>query len=123
MPNPVTHFEIIGKDAKQLQEYYASLFGWNVDANNPMNYGLVGVQDGKGTGGGIGGSMDGQQNFVTIYVEVDNPQAYLDKAVSLGGKVLMPVMEIPGAATIAQFQGPSGNLVGLVQAGTMSNPH
>ena len=123
MPNPVTHFEIIGKDAKQLQDYYANLFGWDVDANNPMQYGLVGVQDGKGAGGGIGGSMDGQQSFVTVYVEVDNPQAYLAKAVSLGGTVLMPVTEIPGAATIAQFADPSGNLVGLVQSGTMSNPH
>ena len=82
-----------------------------------------GEQDGKGTGGGIGGSMDGQSSFVTVYVKVDDPQAYLDKAVSLGGKVLMPVMEIPGAATIAQFQDPSGNLVGLVKAGSMDNSH
>ena len=120
MPNPVTHFEIIGKDGKQLQDYYANLFGWAVDANNPMNYGIVSAQDGHGTGGGIGGSMDGQQNYVTVYVEVDDPQAYLDKAVSLGGQVLMPVMEIPGAGTtIAQFSDPSGNLIGLVKTGSM----
>jgi hypothetical protein len=37
MPNPVTHFEIVGKDGKKLQEFYASLFGWAVDANNPMS--------------------------------------------------------------------------------------
>ena len=38
MPNPVIHWEITGKDAPKLQQFYADLFGWNVDSNNPMNY-------------------------------------------------------------------------------------
>jgi len=53
--------------------------------------------------------------MVTFYVAVDEPQKYLDKAVSLGGKVVMPVTEIPGAVTMAQFADPDGNVVGLIK--------
>ena len=41
MAQPVVHFEVIGKDGKKLQEFYGKLFDWNVDASNPMSYGLV----------------------------------------------------------------------------------
>ena len=115
MPNPVVHFEVVGRDAKKLQDFFANLFGWKVDANNPMSYGIVEAQEGHGIGGGISAG-DGNANFTTFYVEVDDPQAYLDKAVSLGGKVVMPVTEIPGMVTFAQFNDPEGNLVGIVKA-------
>jgi predicted enzyme related to lactoylglutathione lyase len=119
MPNPVTHFEIIGKDGKALQDFYANLFGWQVDANNPMNYGLVQPQDGQGTGGGIAAG-DGDASYVTIYVEVDDPQAYLDKAVSLGATVTMPVTEVPGMVTFAHFTDPEGHMIGIVKSGSMA---
>jgi len=41
MGQPVIHFEVIGKDAKALQDYYSELFGWEIDASNPMGYGIV----------------------------------------------------------------------------------
>ena len=41
MANKVVHFEIAGQDAKKLQDFYSKLFDWNVDANNPMEYGMV----------------------------------------------------------------------------------
>ena len=122
MPNPVTHFEIIGKDAKKLQDFYAQLFGWKVDANNPMNYGMVEAQDGHGAGGGISSSPDGQ-SYVTIYAEVDDPQAILDKAVSLGGKVIMPVTTIPGTVTLAQFADPEGHMIGITASEVPGHPH
>ena len=46
MADKVMHFEIHGKDGKRLQEFYASLFGWKIDANNPMQYGLVSPEPG-----------------------------------------------------------------------------
>ena len=44
-------------------------------------------------------------------------QATLDKAESLGGKTTMPIMEIPGMVTLAQFSDPDGNVIGIVQSG------
>ena len=60
MANPVMHFEIMAKgDRKRTQEFYTQLFGWHVDDDNPMNYGMVDTHsDGAGIGGGISG--DGQ---------------------------------------------------------------
>jgi len=116
MANPVVHFEITGKDGKKLQNFYSGVFGWNIDANNPMNYGIVNAEEGRGIGGGISAG-DGGTRRVTFYIEVDDPQAYLDKVEAKGGKTVMPVTEIPGMVVLAQFADPEGNVVGLVKAG------
>lgn len=107
-------FEILGKDGKALQKYYSDLFGWKVNADNPMNYGIVdnGGREGNGIDGGIGSTP--YQNMVTIYVAVSDLQATLDKAVELGGKIVMPITEIPGMVTMAQFADVEGNVIGLI---------
>lgn len=112
MPNPVVHFEIVGPNGKKLQQYYADLFGWEINADNPMGYGLVDTKAG-GIGGGIG-VTDGPA-WVTVYAAVDDVQATLDKAVSLGGKVLMGVTDIPGGPTMAMFADPEGNVMGIIK--------
>jgi predicted enzyme related to lactoylglutathione lyase len=117
MANPVTHFEIHGRDGKQAQEFYASLFGWSVDANNPMNYGIVSAPEGEGIGGGIAQAMGGP--MVTVYVEVADLDATLKKAESLGGKTTLPPSDVEGGPKLAQFADPDGNVIGLTQAGTM----
>jgi predicted enzyme related to lactoylglutathione lyase len=35
MANPVTWFEVVGKDSEKLSKFYGDLFGWKVDLNNP----------------------------------------------------------------------------------------
>jgi hypothetical protein len=50
-------------------------------------------------------------------VEVDDVQAYLDKAASLCGKTLEPAMPIP-TGTFAWVQGPEGNAVGPFKPAT-----
>lgn len=112
MGNPVVHFEILGGDGAKLQTFYADLFGWKVDANNPMGYGMI-DNGGEGINGGI---MADAQPRVTFYVQVADLQAALDKAGRLGGKTVMPVTEIPGSDTVlAQFTDPAGNVIGLVK--------
>ena len=113
MPNPVIHWEITGKDAPKLQQFYADLFGWNVDSNNPMNYGLVDTQTEDGINGGIAHEQESATR-VTVYVQVDDLQAYLDKAESLGGKTILPPTVIPDTVTLAMFTDPEGNIMGMV---------
>lgn len=116
MPNPVTHFEIMGKDGKKLQDFYSKLFGWHIDANNPMNYGIVDTHTpGKGIGGGVGPVGPGDSNRVTMYVEVDDLAAALKKAESLGGKTIMTPTDVPGGPTVAMFTDPEGNLMGIMK--------
>ena len=113
MPNPVVHWEIGGDDVKKLQDFYTRLFDWHVDANNPMDYGFVDTHTESGINGGIF-PADGQRR-VTIFVEVNDLQAYLDKAEGLGGKTVMPPTEIPDTVTLAMFTDPEGTVVGLVK--------
>ena len=111
MPNPVIHFEIQVKDAGAAQEFYRKLFDWNIDADNPMNYGVVDTQAG-GINGGVTAAPTAPQ--VVFYVGVDDLQASLDRAESLGGKTVVPPTEIPGVVTFAMMSDPEGNVIGLV---------
>ena len=117
MGKKVVHFEVIGKDGKRLQDFYAKLFDWTIDANNPMNYGMVPPED-SGLGGGIGAGQDGGPGHVTFYVEVEDLEAHLKKVEALGGKTIMPPMAVPGGPEIAMFADPEGHVIGLAKAGT-----
>jgi predicted enzyme related to lactoylglutathione lyase len=113
MADPVVHFEVGGKDAKKLQKFYADLFDWKIDANNPMDYGMVEAADG-GIAGGVGPAPGGETH-VTFYVQVPDLQAALDKAEKLGGKTVTPPMDVPGGPSLAHFTDPEGNFIGLVR--------
>ena len=112
MPNPVMHFEITGPDGPGLQRFYRDLFDWKIDTNNEWQYGMVEKNGDQGIGGGIAGDQEGGRR-VSVYAEVDDPQQYLDKAVSLGGNVVMPVTDMGGGMFIAMFTDPAGNVTGV----------
>lgn len=113
MAHPVVHFEVSGKDAAGLQKFYGELFDWRIDANNPMNYGMVSGED-AGIGGGIG-AMPGGDGHVTFYVQVPDVNAHLEKAESLGGRTIMPREEME-MVTFALFADPEGHVIGLVES-------
>jgi hypothetical protein len=113
MADKVVWFEVTGKDRGKLQSFYGELFGWKVDASNPMNYGMVEAEE-SGIGGGIG-QADNGDGHVTFYMGVDDPQAYLDKAEKLGGKTVVPVTEIPNMVTFALIADPEGHVIGVVK--------
>ena len=57
MGNPVTWFEITGRDGAKLQSFYSELFDWKMDTNNAASYGVV--DTGGAIGGGVGATADG----------------------------------------------------------------
>ena len=111
----VVHFEIIGSDVASLHKFYGDIFDWDIQVMPEMGYGLVQPQGEGSIGGGIGQSQQGQPNHVTFYIEVDDPQAYLNRIEKKGGKTIVPVTEIPNMVTFALFADPQGNVVGLVK--------
>lgn len=113
MGKPVVHFEIHGKNSEGLFRFYAEIFGWTVDANNPLKYGMVETQAGKGIAGGMCASEMGPT--VLVYIEVEDPQAYLDRIEAAGGTTVLPVTELPGSITLAIFTDPEGNKIGLIK--------
>jgi predicted enzyme related to lactoylglutathione lyase len=122
MGQPVVHFEIIGADAEKLQGYYAELFGWKIDADNPARYGLVAREDnlnpdGIGIGGGVGTGPEGYPGHVTFYIEVPDVEAALAKAESLGGSRMMGPEKMMEGVEIGLFNDPEGHTVGVVKSG------
>ena len=113
MKAPVVRFEIMGGRGKQLEKFYGELFGWKIDSNNPMKYGMVDTGNRKGVNGGLGPSQDGK-NRVSVYVQVQDLAAALAKAEKLGGKTILPPSEVPGGPKLAMFSDPAGNVIGLI---------
>lgn len=119
MSGQVTHFEIRGKDGAALMQFYRDLFGWSIDANNPMQYGMVPALEG-GIGGGVTGVQPGQPTGVMVYIEVPDVAAALEQAKAKGGTVVMEATAIPmGDMVIGLFADPEGNVVGLAKEGAM----
>jgi predicted enzyme related to lactoylglutathione lyase len=121
MGNPVVHFEVVGKDAKSLQNFYKQAFDWQIDppgqGAGAQSYAIVHPQKGVGIDGGIGdmGGMDGYSGHVTFYVGVPDINAALSKVETLGGKRVMGPQQVPGGPTIALFNDPEGHVIGLVE--------
>ncbi len=114
MGNPVVHFEIHGQDPDVLHNFYKRTFGWSIDANNPMAYGIVDTNaDGKGIPGGI--ATGGGQRGVTVYIETDDVRGSLDRAIAAGAELVMEPSVIPGVVELATFRDPEGNLLGLMR--------
>jgi predicted enzyme related to lactoylglutathione lyase len=51
---------------------------------------------------------------VSVYIEVDDLQAYLDKAARLGGTTVLPPTDM-GDFWIAMFSDPAGNVTGMTK--------
>jgi predicted enzyme related to lactoylglutathione lyase len=121
MGQPVVHFEVIGTDGEKLQKYYSELFGWEVDADNPMKYGMVArdsnlsAEGQPGIGGGVAGGPPGYEGHVTFYVAVPDVEAALAKAEELGGKRIMGPEKIMDMVELGQFSDPEGHVIGVVK--------
>jgi uncharacterized protein len=123
MGQPVVHFEIIGKDGDKLKSYYSELFGWEIDSDNQMGYGVVQRDgntndDGAGIGGGVAGGPEGYDGHVTFYIEVPDVEAALAKAESLGGSRVMGPDEVMEGLVIGLFNDPEGHQIGVVKTGS-----
>jgi uncharacterized protein len=107
----VIHFEIGCRDINKTSDFYSRLFGWEM---TPMGHATMIKTDAGGIGGHLVSLGHEPHNFVTVYVEVDDLQGYLDKAAPLGGKTLVSPVKLPGdQGSFAWMADPEGNLIGL----------
>lgn len=122
MAYPVTHFEVNARDAKAMQRFYGDLFGWGIDTNNPMDYGMIDTKaKGRGINGGIGATQNGR-SWVTFYVETSSIDDTLGKVERLGGKTVMPKMDMGPEGEYGLFSDPEGNVIGLYRSKTPPAP-
>jgi predicted enzyme related to lactoylglutathione lyase len=114
MGQPVVHFEIGCKDRARTEHFFGELFGWRIQGNGPAS--TIDTASERGIPGHITSLGHEPQHYTIFYVEVDDVQACLDKAASLGGKTLVPPVRIP-TGTFAWFSDLDGNTIGLLKRG------
>ena len=110
MGHPVLHFEIGCRDRAKTDQFFSELFGWKI---GPA---IIDTGSPQGIQGHITSLGHEPQHYTMFYVEVDDVQACLDKAASLGGKTVVPPVKIP-AGTFAWFSDLDGNTIGLLKRG------
>jgi predicted enzyme related to lactoylglutathione lyase len=110
----VVHWEIQSTQPERLHSFYRDVFGWEINADNPMKYGLVASGRGSnGIDGGIGGSM-GPTAKTIVYAGVPSIEEALVKVSEKGGRTVMPRSDL-GMVIIAVFEDPEGNAFGLIE--------
>jgi len=121
--NPIVHFEIPAEDVEKLRKFYSKLFGWKIEKTEGfMDYWNIltvpSDDQGRPIGPGVNGGMMKKQNpdhKFTYYVQVESIDEYCKKIEELGGKVIIPKMEVPGMLWWAIALDPEGNHFGILE--------
>jgi predicted enzyme related to lactoylglutathione lyase len=108
MPNPITQFQIISKSPNETARFYSSLFGWTVDANNPLGYRRIDTGTKEGIQGGIWPAPPQASSFVQLFIAVDDVKSSAQKAESLGAKILIPATLLLEGDEMAVLYDPQG---------------
>src|SRR5580692_8731842 len=93
MGHPVVHFEIGCRDNGKTSAFFSSMFGWDMQPAGPATMIQTGAE--SGIQGHISALGHEPHHYTIFYVQVDDVQKYLEKAGSLGGKTIVPPVEIP----------------------------
>jgi len=119
----IVHFEIPADDVEKLRKFYSELFGWKIEKTpGPVEYYSMQTVpvDEKGTPIrlGVNGGMMKRQNpehKPVNYILVESVDEYTKKIEALGGKVIVPKMEVPGICWWALALDPEGNQFAIMQ--------
>jgi predicted enzyme related to lactoylglutathione lyase len=111
--SPVVQWQIVAKDPDACARFYAAMFGWKVRADNALGYRSVDTASGRGINGGVWPSPPEGHNLVQLFVEVDDVDPYIAKAVSLGATIVVPKTELPDGDALAIVVDPSGLSFGI----------
>lgn len=106
----IVHFEIGGTDKAKAAEFYGEIFGWTFPQTGPST-----MIEGAGITGHLNALGHEPNNYVLVYVGVDDIRETLRLSSRHGGKTLIGPHEVP-TGTFAWIQDPTGTTIGLWQA-------
>ena len=128
LDHTIVHFEIPAEDIEKLKKFYQDLFGWTMNKHaGPTAYYLVGTVpvDEKtmmparpGVNGGLYEKKDALSPELAKpinYISVESVEEYSKKIMELGGKIMVPKMEIPGIGWWALALDPEDNHFGILE--------
>ncbi len=108
MAHPVVQFQIISKTPDETARFYSALFGWTIDAGNPMGYRRIDTGSKEGIQGGIWPAPPQAPNFVQLFVAVRDVKAAAAQAEGLGAKLLIPPTLLHEGDEMAVLHDPAG---------------
>ena len=109
----IKHIEIAGVDGSALSDFYRELFEWDVSRREIAGHDYYDIGTEGSPTAGIRHEPEGCAEIV-VYVEVDDVDAAVERARSLGASVRIPPME-HGELKFALIEDPEGNPIGLTQ--------
>ncbi len=119
----VVHFEIHAGEPRRAIEFYTRVFAWHFEKfPGPMDYWTVitGPDGDPGINGGLiprRGEIDGQAVIAYVCtIDVQDVDAYAERATAADGQVVVPKMPIPGVGWLVYCKDTEGNIFGLMQA-------
>ena len=115
MANPVVQFQILSKAPDETARFYSHLFGWRVNADNPLGYREINTGAGEGIHGGIWPAPPQAPNFVQLFIAVDNVRTFTEKAQSAGATMIIPPTSLPDGGEMAILHDPQGMSFGTIR--------
>lgn len=112
MPS-IRHVEFAGQDGEALQRFYTELFGWPMAKRSPGGHDYFDFAAGDRVSGGIRHEADGPGETI-VYVDFDDLDEALSRAVALGASVRIPPLARDGGR-FALVVDPAGNTIGLLE--------
>jgi hypothetical protein len=110
---PVVHWDIQARDQAKQRAFYSQMFNWEISDGPIMTVPAgIGAPEPEGFTGHI---FAADKAGITLYIQVLDLNASMEKAKTLGGAVLSPPFDVPGGPTIARIADPEGNSLVLVQ--------
>lgn len=114
MAIPVVKFDIGCRDKDAIRAFYEDVFGWKATEEFGPSFEM---QAGEG---GIDGSLTelaGERgNYVMVYCQVDDVDAYCEKIKAAGGDIAVGPIDIPaGKGRFAWFTDPEGARLAIWQ--------
>lgn len=110
--------ELMTTDVEGARKFYSTLFGWTVKTMDMPDGPYSTCQVGETSVGGmmkIPAKAAGMPPQWGCYVTVDNVEETIGKAVSMGGKVVMPPMDVPNVGRMAVIQDPQGASLSIIK--------
>jgi len=115
MGSPVIHWQMLSNKPEELAAFYSRLFGWKVDANNPLGYRAIDTGSKSGIGGGIWPAPPQAPTFTQIFMQVTDLKATFQQALSLGAKAIVAPQTLPQGDEMAILLDPQGMSFGLIK--------
>jgi uncharacterized protein len=119
--NSVTHFEIYAEGPEKLADFYRGLLGWQIEKAPGLDYWHIKAAP-KAIGGGLTFRPVHAPGSWVHYIHVDSLDEALNRALTLGGKVVLPKTAVPKTAWYAVIADPEENVFALWQADQAAFP-